>query len=53
MQNWLNDFAYRIPIDWTVFVVAGGMSLLVAVLTISFQTIKAAMGNPAESLRTE
>ena len=53
MQNWLQDFAYRIPIDWTVFVVAGGISLLIAFLTISFQTIKAAMGNPVESLRTE
>ena len=53
MQNWLNDFAYRIPIDWTVFVVAGTLSLLIAVITISFQTIKAAMGNPVESLRTE
>jgi hypothetical protein len=53
MQNWLNDFAYRIPIDWTVFVVAAGISLVIAFLTISFQTIKAAMGNPVESLRTE
>jgi putative ABC transport system permease protein len=53
MQNWLHDFAYHIPIDWTVFAWAGGISLAIAFLTISFQTVKAAMGNPVESLRTE
>lgn len=53
MQNWLQDFAYRINIEWWVFAVAGMAALLIALITISFQAIKAAMANPAKSLRTE
>jgi putative ABC transport system permease protein len=53
MNRWLQDFAYRIPIGWWVFPVAGIFVLLIAVLTIGFQAIKAALANPVESLRTE
>jgi hypothetical protein len=53
IQNWLQDFAYHIDMEWTIFAVAGGISLLIAFFTISFQTIRAAMKNPVESLRTE
>jgi putative ABC transport system permease protein len=53
MNKWLQDFAYRINIEWWVFVVAGLAALLIALLTISFQSIKAAMANPMKSLRTE
>ncbi len=53
MHKWLQDFAYRITIGWWVFVIAGGSALLIALFTISFQTIKAALANPAKSLRTE
>jgi putative ABC transport system permease protein len=53
MNNWLNDFAYRITIDWWIFVVAGIIALLIALVTVSFQSIKAALANPVKSLRTE
>ena len=53
MHRWLNDFAYRVNIGWWVFVVAGIVALLIALLTISFQSIKAAIANPVKSLRTE
>ena len=53
MHSWLQDFAYRIQIGWLVFVIAGMLSLLIALLTISFQAIKAAIANPVKSLRTE
>jgi putative ABC transport system permease protein len=53
MDKWLQDFAYRIHIAWWVFPVAGTAALLIALLTISFQAIKAALANPAKSLRTE
>ena len=53
MNKWLQDFAYRINIQWWVFIVAGGMALLVAAITISFQAIKAALANPVKSLRSE
>jgi putative ABC transport system permease protein len=49
----LNDFAYRVNIGWWVFVIAGVVALLIALLTISFQSIKAAIANPVKSLRTE
>jgi putative ABC transport system permease protein len=49
----LNDFEYRVDIGWWVFVVAGIVALLIALLTISFQSIKAAIANPVKSLRTE
>jgi putative ABC transport system permease protein len=53
MNKWLHDYAYRINISWLVFVVAGLISLLIALLTVSFQAIKAAIANPVKSLRTE
>ena len=53
MNKWLQDFAYRINIEGWVFVVAGLAALLIALLTISFQSIKAAIANPVKSLRTE
>jgi putative ABC transport system permease protein len=53
MHSWLQDFAYRINIEWWVFVVAAAGALLIALLTVSFQAIKAALANPVKSLRTE
>jgi putative ABC transport system permease protein len=53
MNTWLSDFAYRTTIGWWVFILSGIAALLVAFITISTQTIKAAMANPVESLRTE
>jgi putative ABC transport system permease protein len=53
MYNWLEDYAYRINIQWWVFVVAGVLALVIALLTVSFQAIKAALMNPVKSLRTE
>ncbi len=52
-NKWLQDFSYRIKIEWWVFVIAGLGSILIALVTISFQAIKAAVANPVESLRTE
>ena len=53
MTKWLEDFAYRIDIHWWVFVLSGIVTLLVALITVSFQAIKAAMTNPVQSLRSE
>jgi len=53
MNKWLEDFAYRIHIAWWVFPVAGITALLIALLTVSFQAIRAALANPVKSLRTE
>ena len=53
MKDWLLQFAYRIDIGWAVFVVAGVLTTLIALATISFQAIKAANANPVKSLRTE
>ena len=53
MNHWLQDFAYRINIGWYVFLITGIAALLIAFITIGFQSIKAAMANPVESLRTE
>ncbi|MFN2457939.1 MAG: ABC transporter permease [Chitinophagaceae bacterium] len=53
MHKWLEDFAYRISIPWWVFVLAGVLAAIVAFVTISFQAIKAATGNPVKNLRTE
>jgi putative ABC transport system permease protein len=53
MNKWLNDFAYRIRIDWKDFVVAGGAALAIAWITVSIQTIKAAVANPVKSLGRE
>lgn len=53
MNKWLADFAYRIDIEWWMIALAGGLAVLIALLTISFQSIKAALMNPATSLRSE
>jgi ABC-type antimicrobial peptide transport system permease subunit len=53
MNQWLQDFAYRINISWWVFVLAGVAAVFIALLTIIFQAIKAAVANPVKSLRTE
>jgi putative ABC transport system permease protein len=53
MNKWLQSFAYRIDINWWIFVIAGFAALLVAMLTVSFQAIKTALTNPIKSLRTE
>jgi len=53
MYKWLNDFAYRVEIGWWIFPVAGVAAILIALLPISFQSIKAAVANPVKSLRTE
>ncbi|MDP4262379.1 MAG: ABC transporter permease [Bacteroidota bacterium] len=53
MNNWLKDFAYRINIQWWVFVLAGIIAAFIAFMTVSFQAIKAAVANPVKSLRTE
>lgn len=53
MNQWLTDFAYRIDIGADIFVLAGGAALLIAILTVSWQSIKAAFTNPVDSLRSE
>jgi len=53
MHKWLQDFAYRVNLSWWVFAFAGITALLIALITVSFQAIKAAIANPVESLRTE
>jgi ABC-type antimicrobial peptide transport system permease subunit len=53
MNKWLQDFAYRTDIGWTVFAMTALIALFIALVTISFQAIKAAMANPVKSLRTE
>lgn len=53
MNKWLEDFAYRINIGWTIFLIAGISTLVITLATISFQAIKAAIANPVKSLRTE
>ncbi|AXY73927.1 ABC transporter permease [Paraflavitalea soli] len=53
MQQWLQDFAYRIPVGWDIFLVAGMAILGITFLTIGFQSLKAALANPVKSLRTE
>jgi predicted permease len=53
MDNWLNDYEYRITISWWIFGIAALLAIIVALFTISFQAIKAAMVNPVKSLRAE
>ncbi len=53
MSKWLQQFAYRIDISWWMFMLAGFVAIVIALLTVSFQAIKAAMANPVKSLRTE
>jgi putative ABC transport system permease protein len=53
MNKWLQDFAYRTSINWSVFAITTAVALIIAFLTVSFQAIKAAVANPVKSLRTE
>jgi ABC-type antimicrobial peptide transport system permease subunit len=53
MNNWLQEYDYRITINWTIFLFAGLLAILIALITVSFQAVKAAMANPVKSLRTE
>jgi putative ABC transport system permease protein len=53
MKKWLEDFAYRIDIDALPFLAGAVVALLIAMLTVSFQTLRAAVANPAEALRYE
>ncbi len=53
MHNWLQNFTYRTEITWDVFVIAGGLSILIALITISYQSIRAAFVNPVENLKAE
>lgn len=53
MSTWLQQYAYRVDIHWWVFVLAGGMAMIISLFTISFQSIRAALMNPVKSLRAE
>jgi putative ABC transport system permease protein len=53
MHNWLQNYKYRIEISWWIFLAAGTSAILIALITISFQSVKAAIANPVKSLRTE
>jgi putative ABC transport system permease protein len=53
MNKWLQDFAYRIDISWWMFAAAGLVAILIALITVSFQSVKAALANPIKSLRSE
>ena len=53
MNNWLNNFAYRTPLHWWIFVLAALITILIALLTVSFKAVRAGMANPTTSLRSE
>jgi putative ABC transport system permease protein len=53
MNKWLQDFAYRTNIGWQVFLLTGVIAICIALLTVSFQAIRAAVSNPVNSLRSE
>jgi putative ABC transport system permease protein len=53
MSRWLDGFVYRIQIEWWMFALAGAATLLIALLTVSYQSIRSALANPIKSLRTE
>jgi putative ABC transport system permease protein len=53
LSKWMEDFAYRIDIPWWIFITAAILALVVALVTVSVQAIKAALTNPVKSLRTE
>jgi ABC-type antimicrobial peptide transport system permease subunit len=53
IKGWLQQYEYRIDIPWTVFVIAASFGVLIALGTVSFQAIKAALANPVKSLRSE
>jgi hypothetical protein len=53
MHDWLQDFEYRVQIHWWIFIAAGLLAGIIALVTVSFQAIRVALANPAKSLRTE
>jgi len=53
MNKWLENFAYKVHLGWVIFFIAGVVAVLIALLTVSYQAIKAAVANPVKSLRTE
>ncbi|HVX48536.1 MAG TPA: FtsX-like permease family protein, partial [Chitinophagaceae bacterium] len=53
MHTWLQDYSYRINVEWWVFAVAGSLSIIIAVAAVSYQSVKAALANPVKSLKTE
>jgi putative ABC transport system permease protein len=53
MHKWLEDYAYRTTISWWIFLLSGGLMIIIALITLSIQTIRSAMANPVKSLRTE
>lgn len=53
MNNWLQDYAYRINIQWWIFALAGVIAIVISIMTISFQSMTVAVTNPVKSLRTE
>jgi putative ABC transport system permease protein len=53
MHSWLQDYVYRVDIGWWIFVMAGALVVVIALLTIGFQAIRAATANPVNSLRSE
>jgi putative ABC transport system permease protein len=53
MNQWLENFAYRIGLEWWVFALAGVAAIAIATLTVSYQSVRAALSNPVESLRSE
>jgi ABC-type antimicrobial peptide transport system permease subunit len=53
MSHWLQSYSYRIDVSWWVFIAAGGLAIVIALATVSFQAIKAAIANPVKSLRRE
>ncbi|MDP4249704.1 MAG: hypothetical protein Q8918_06295 [Bacteroidota bacterium] len=53
MHNWLQNYAYHIEISWWIFLIAGLMAILIALITIGFQAVRAAIANPIEALRTD
>ena len=53
MNKWLQNYNYHINIEWWVFAAAGFLSVIIAIITVSYQSIKAAIANPTKSLRSE
>ena len=53
MNQWLQDFAYKIDLQWWMFALAGLLAVVIALLTVSFQGVKAALMNPVRSLKSE
>jgi putative ABC transport system permease protein len=53
MNKWLDSYVYRIQISWWMFAIAGMAAIVISIITISYQSIRAALSNPVESLKTE